>query len=81
MDQNIERFDVAIIGASISGNFLSYLLSKSNLTIAIIEEHNEIGLSFQCAGIFSKKLNQIIDLAPSGKFIKVISMILIIKVV
>ncbi len=85
MDQNIERFDVAIIGASISGNFLSYLLSKSNLTIAVIEEHKEIGLPFQCAGIVSKKLSQIIDLpkeivlnrvniakivAPSGKFIK-----------
>ena len=85
MDQNIERFDVAIIGASISGNFLSYLLSKSNLTIAVIEEHKEIGLPFQCAGIVSKKLSKIIDLpkeiilnrvniakivAPSGKFIK-----------
>ena len=85
MDQNFEKFDVIIIGASISGNYLASLLSKTNLTIAVIEEHKDIGLPFQCAGIVSQKLNQLIDLpkniilnrvdtakivAPSGKFVK-----------
>ena len=82
MDQN---FDVCIVGGSIAGNYLTFLLSKTNLKIAIIEEHKEIGLPFQCAGIVSQKLSQLIDLpkeivlnrvkvakivAPSGKFIK-----------
>ncbi len=85
MDQNIEEFDLVIIGGSIAGNYLTYLLSKSNLKIAVIEEHNQIGLPFQCAGIVSQKLEQLIDLpeeivlnrvnvakivAPSRKFIK-----------
>ncbi|TFG21461.1 MAG: hypothetical protein EU529_13560, partial [Promethearchaeota archaeon] len=85
MDQNIEKFDVAVVGASISGNYLTYLLSKTNLKIAIIEEHKEIGIPFQCAGIVSQKLSKLINLpkniilnrvkvakivAPSGKFIK-----------
>jgi len=85
MENNIEIVDLCIVGASISGNYLSYLLSKANLTIAVIEEHKEIGLPFQCAGIVSQKLSQLIDLpkdiilnrvnvakivAPSGKFIK-----------
>lgn len=85
MDQNIEKFDAIIIGASISGNYLAYLLSNFNLKIAVIEEHQEIGLPFQCAGIISKKLTQLIDLpediklnqvkvakifSPSGIFIK-----------
>lgn len=85
MDQNIEEFDLVIIGGSIAGNYLTYLLSKSNLKIAVIEEHNQIGLPFQCAGIVSQKLGQLIDLpeeivlnrvnvakivAPSRKFIK-----------
>ena len=85
MDQNIDKFDVVIIGASISGTYLTYLLSKFNLKIAVIEEHEEIGLPFQCAGIVSKKLTQLIDLpediklnqvkvakifSPSGIFIK-----------
>ncbi len=84
MDQNFEKFDVIIIGASISGNYLASLIS-TNLTIAVIEEHKDIGLPFQCAGIVSQKLNELIDLpkniilnrvdtakivAPSGKFVK-----------
>ncbi len=84
MDQNFEKFDVVIIGGSLSGNYLASLLS-TKLTIAVIEEHKEIGLPFQCAGIVSQKLNQLIDLpkniilnrvdtakivAPSGKFVK-----------
>lgn len=85
MEQNFEKFDVIIIGASLSGNYLASLLSKTKLTIAVIEEHKDIGLPFQCAGIVSQKLNQLIDLpqkiilnrvdtakivAPSGKFVK-----------
>ncbi len=85
MDQNIEKFDLAIIGGGLAGLYLAYLLSKTNLKLAVIEEHQEIGLPFQCAGIVSQKLSQLIDLpekivlnrvnvakivAPSGKFIK-----------
>jgi len=80
-----EQYDVCIVGASISGNYLAYLLSKSNLRIAVLEDHKEIGLPFQCAGIISQKLSKLIDLpkeiilnrvdiakivSPSGNFIK-----------
>ncbi|MCK4481552.1 MAG: NAD(P)/FAD-dependent oxidoreductase [Candidatus Lokiarchaeota archaeon] len=85
MDQNIEKCDLAIIGASIAGNYLCYLLSKTNLKIVVIEEHEEVGLPFQCAGIISQKLSKLIDLpdeiilnrvktakivGPSGAYIK-----------
>lgn len=85
MDQNIEKFDLAIVGASIAGNYLCYLLSNTNLKIIIIEEHEEVGLPLQCAGIVSEKLSKLIELprklilnrvntakivGPSGKFIK-----------
>ncbi len=85
MDQNIEKFDLAIIGASLAGNYLCFLLANTNLRILVIEEHKEIGLPFQCAGIVSQKLVQLIDIpkdiilnrvsvakivAPSGKFIQ-----------
>jgi len=62
MNQNIEKYDLIIIGASIAGNYLTYLLSKSNLRIAVLEDHKEIGLPFQCAGIVSQKLSQLIEL-------------------
>ena len=80
-----DYFDLVIIGASIAGNYLCSLISNYNLKIAIIEEHNNIGLPLQCAGIISKKLGQLIDLpenlilnrvnvaklvAPSGRSIE-----------
>jgi len=80
-----EHYDVCIVGASIAGNYLAYLLSKSNLRIVVLEDHKEIGLPFQCAGIISQKLSKLIELpkeivlnrvdtakiiSPSGKFIK-----------
>ncbi len=85
---NIEKFDICIVGGSIAGNYLSFLLSKTNLKIAVIEEHKKIGLPLQCAGIVSHKLSRIIKLpreivlnrvkvakivAPQGKFIKISS--------
>ena len=84
-ERSFDRYDVCIVGASIAGNYLAYLLSKSNLKIAVLEDHKEIGLPFQCAGIISQKLNKLIDLpkeivlnrvntakivSPSGNFIK-----------
>jgi len=62
MGLNLNFFDVCIIGGSVAGNYLCYLLSKTNLKIAVIEEHEEIGLPFQCAGIVSQKLHTLIDL-------------------
>jgi flavin-dependent dehydrogenase len=88
MDPSIEKFDICIVGGSIAGNFLSFLLSKTNLKIAVIEEHKKIGLPLQCAGIVSQKLCKIIKLpkevvlnrvkvakivAPQGNFIKLSS--------
>ncbi len=61
MNNSSNVCDVCIIGASIAGNYLAYLLSRSGLNIAIIEEHKEIGIPLQCAGIISKKLTQLID--------------------
>ncbi|NVM18811.1 MAG: NAD(P)/FAD-dependent oxidoreductase [Candidatus Lokiarchaeota archaeon] len=84
-ESSYEYFDVCIVGASIAGNYLSFLLSTSNLRIVVLEDHREIGLPFQCAGIISQKLSQLIKLpkgivlnqvitakivSSSGKFIK-----------
>ncbi len=79
------QFDVCIIGGSIAGNYLGYLLSKTNLNTVIIEEHAKIGVPLQCAGVISQKLGKLIRLpndvvknrvkvakliAPSGKSIR-----------
>ena len=62
MTNSTEEFDVCIVGASIAGNYLSYLLSKTNLKVVVIEEHKEIGIPLQCAGIISQKISKLINL-------------------
>ncbi|MHA1723654.1 MAG: geranylgeranyl reductase family protein [Promethearchaeota archaeon] len=57
-----ENCDIVIVGGSIAGNYLAYLLSRKNYRIIVIEEHGEIGRPFQCAGIVSKKLTQLITI-------------------
>ncbi len=62
--ENLEELDcdIIIIGASIAGNYLAYLLSKKKYRIIIIEEHENIGFPFQCAGIVSKKISHLIKI-------------------
>ncbi|MFX0074405.1 MAG: FAD-dependent monooxygenase [Candidatus Hermodarchaeota archaeon] len=60
-ESRYENFDVCIVGASIAGNYLTFLLTNSNLKIVVLEEHSEIGLPFQCAGIISQKLSKLIE--------------------
>ena len=62
MSLDSDFYDVCIVGASIAGNYLTYLLSKSNLRILVLEDHKKIGIPFQCAGIISQKLSQLIQL-------------------
>jgi len=57
-----DQFDVCIVGGGIAGNYLAYLLSRTDLQVVIIEEHEEVGRPFQCAGIVSMKLAKLIDL-------------------
>jgi len=85
MNREISTYDVCIIGGSIAGNYLCYLLSDTKLKVAVIEEHTEVGLPLQCAGIISQKLSRLIELpndlilnrvkiakivGPSGSFIR-----------
>ena len=62
MSLGSDYYDICIVGASIAGNYLTYLLYKSNLRIVVLEDHKEIGIPFQCAGIISQKLSQLIEL-------------------
>lgn len=59
-----DQFDVCIIGGGIAGNYLAYLLSGTDLQVLVVEEHEEVGRPFQCAGIVSMKLAKLIDLPP-----------------
>ena len=67
MRQNFKvdfEIDVCIIGGSIAGNYLACLLAEKNVKCCVVEEHEILGLPFQCAGIISQK---ILNLAPFPK--------------
>ncbi|MHA1473985.1 MAG: hypothetical protein ACTSQ5_02235 [Promethearchaeota archaeon] len=67
MRQNFKvdfEIDVCIIGGSIAGNYLACILAEQNVKCCVIEEHEILGLPFQCAGIISQK---ILNLAPFPK--------------
>ena len=44
-------YDVIIIGAGPVGGYTSRLLCNRGLTVLMVEEHNEVGRPFQCAGL------------------------------
>jgi geranylgeranyl reductase family protein len=50
------EIDVCVIGGSIAGNYLACLLAEQNVKCCVIEEHEILGLPFQCAGIISQKI-------------------------
>ena len=56
--------DVCIIGGGIAGNYLASLLSRDHISVCVVEEHPEIGIPFQCAGIVSQKILKLVSLPP-----------------
>ena len=44
-------WDVVIVGAGPVGGHTANLLSKRGQRVLLLEEHNEIGRPFQCAGL------------------------------
>ncbi|MBK70306.1 MAG: hypothetical protein CMB53_02775 [Euryarchaeota archaeon] len=45
------HYDVAIVGAGPVGGYLAWKLREEGQTVLLIEEHDEIGRPFQCAGL------------------------------
>jgi digeranylgeranylglycerophospholipid reductase len=59
----MEKYDVAIIGASIAGSRVADIISKECNTL-LIEEHEKIGLPVQCSGLVSHRLLELLPEIP-----------------
>ena len=51
MAGDMMEFDVVIVGAGPVGGYLGSRLAKGGLKVLMLEEHDEIGRPFQCAGL------------------------------
>ena len=49
-------YDVAIIGAGPVGSHIARTLSKKKVSVALIEQHTDIGYPINCAGIVSSRI-------------------------
>jgi geranylgeranyl reductase family protein len=59
--QSILKTDICIVGGSIAGNYLAFLLRQRNISCIVIEEHNILGKPCHCAGIVSQKIIQMVS--------------------
>ena len=55
-------YDAVIVGAGPIGGYLAQKLARNNLRVLILEEHQEIGRPFQCAGLVNPKAMKSVNL-------------------
>ena len=55
-------YDVIIVGAGPVGGHLGRILSERGLEVLMLEEHQEIGKPFQCAGLVTPSAMNRVDL-------------------
>lgn len=56
-----ESFDVVVIGAGPVGGHTAELIASEGFSVAILEEHREIGEPVQCGGIFTPRVMDMVD--------------------
>ena len=54
-------FDVVIVGAGPVGGRAATLLSQDGLRVLMLEEHEEVGRPFQCAGLVTPSAMDVVE--------------------
>lgn len=60
----MEKYDVAIVGASAIGSRVANLISREGYRVLLIEEHREVGLPMKCTGLVSFRLLELLPNLP-----------------
>ncbi|MFQ5908647.1 MAG: NAD(P)/FAD-dependent oxidoreductase [Thermoplasmata archaeon] len=56
-----EAFDVIVIGGGPVGGYTARQIAEAGRSVAILEEHREIGEPVQCGGIFTPRVMDMVD--------------------
>lgn len=60
----MEEYDVAIVGASVTGSGVVNLVSQKGYRVLLVEEHKKIGLPLHCTGLVSFRLLELLPNLP-----------------
>jgi len=69
----MEKFDVTIVGASVSGSRTAELIASKGYRVALVEEHEKIGRPLKCAGLVSWRLLELLPDLPRKIIINKVS--------
>jgi len=61
----VQEYDVVVVGAGPIGGYLSKKMNEFGHSVLLIEEHNEVGRPFQCAGLINPESMERVGLEHS----------------
>ncbi|HEY4673420.1 MAG TPA: NAD(P)-binding protein, partial [Nitrososphaerales archaeon] len=62
--------DVIVMGGSIAGLLAAREVAATGLSVAVFEEHNEIGLPEKCDGLVSTKAIASLGIVPKPRMVQ-----------
>lgn len=61
MPTGAEAFDAVVVGGGCVGGFVADRIAEAGLSVAILEEHREIGEPIQCGGLVTPRVFELVD--------------------
>lgn len=62
-------YDVIVVGAGVAGCRTAELVAKRGHSVALLEEHEDVGTPVQCAGLVSHRLKSILRELPDNVYL------------
>jgi geranylgeranyl reductase family protein len=60
----MKHYDVIVVGAGPVGGFIAGTIAKKGYSVALLEDHREIGKPVQCAGLVSPRVFELLGSKP-----------------
>lgn len=58
----MEECDVAVVGGGPVGGYVAALLGERGYSVSVFEEHREIGIPFNCAGLVTRRVLDMVNI-------------------